>query len=161
MIAIGLVLLLLAVGGTVDLVVENSNRFDVSVVGQTVANTHQGWFFAVGVGVGVVGVLGLAMLFAGMRAGLARRRERRQLRRELAARDAMIPAPPAGTPGPMVATTQAAAAAPAAEPYPEGVDARPAFPGQPVHAGTTTAGAGGTTAGEARVGRLRTRHRRA
>lgn len=84
MTAIGLVVLLVAAGLTLDVIVENTKHLspDPSVVGQTLSGVNIGGFFLAGVVVGVVGLLGLTLLLAGLKRTRSRAKERKELRRE-------------------------------------------------------------------------------
>lgn len=69
---LGLLLLLAAGGLAVDVVVQNTSSINVDAVGQTFS-LSPGWLFVAGVATGVIALLGVGMLFAGM----ARARRRR------------------------------------------------------------------------------------
>jgi hypothetical protein len=69
---LGLLLLLSAVGLTVDVVWQNTASISVDALGQTIS-LSPGWLFVAGVGTGAIGLLGVSMLVAGM----ARARRRR------------------------------------------------------------------------------------
>jgi hypothetical protein len=69
---LGLLLLLSAAGLAVDMVVENNVSSSVDALGETFSLTP-GWLFVAGVATGVIAMLGVSMLVAGM----ARARRRR------------------------------------------------------------------------------------
>jgi hypothetical protein len=91
---IGLVLIALAAGFTVDVFVENSQRFDVDVLGRTFSVTP-GWMVVSGIVVLAVVVIGARLVAVGNRRRRHRKsvirdaesaaRERDQLARQLAA----------------------------------------------------------------------------
>jgi uncharacterized membrane protein YedE/YeeE len=80
MLALGLILLIVAGGISVDIVLKNAASMDVSAFGQTISTTPGGLFVA-GVVAGMVGVLGALMLTG----GLARAGQRRAASRDLEA----------------------------------------------------------------------------
>ena len=82
MTAIGLIILLVATGVTLDIVLENTNKLDASVVGQTLTGVNIGGFFIAGVIAGAVALLGLTLLLAGLRRSRTKAKERRHLVRE-------------------------------------------------------------------------------
>ena len=69
---LGLLLLLSAVGLAVDVVLQNTSSISVDAVGLNFS-LSPGWLFVAGVATGVIGLLGVSMLVAGM----ARARRRR------------------------------------------------------------------------------------
>jgi hypothetical protein len=81
-ITIGLVVLLLAAGLTVDAVLENTTSTDVTVLGQTLSGMSEGAVFAAGVAVGVLAMLAVTLVLAGSSRSRRQRAERRQLARE-------------------------------------------------------------------------------
>jgi hypothetical protein len=72
MAVLGLLLLLSAVGLSLDVVFQNTSSLNVDALGQTFSSTS-GWLFIAGVITGAVGLLGVTLLFGGM----ARARRRR------------------------------------------------------------------------------------
>jgi hypothetical protein len=72
MAVLGLLLLLSAVGLSLDVIFQNTSSIRVDTLGQTFT-LSSGWLFVAGVITGAVGLLGVAMLFGGM----ARARRRR------------------------------------------------------------------------------------
>lgn len=83
MAVIGLLILAIAAALTVDVVIENTKKLpnDPMVVGQTVSGFHVGTLFLGGVVIGVLGMLGLSLLLAGIRRARRRRLEREELTR--------------------------------------------------------------------------------
>jgi hypothetical protein len=69
---LGLLLLLSAVGLTVDVVLRNTASMDADAMGQTFSLTS-GWLFAAGAATGAIGLLGVSILVA----GISRARRRR------------------------------------------------------------------------------------
>ena len=69
---LGLLLLLAAAGLAVDIVVENTSSISVEAVGATFSMSP-GWLFVAGLATGVIAILGVRMLVA----GVARARRRR------------------------------------------------------------------------------------
>jgi hypothetical protein len=69
---LGLLLLLAGAGLAVDVVVQNTSSISVDAVGETFS-LRPGWLFVAGMATGVIAVLGMGMLIAGM----ARARRRR------------------------------------------------------------------------------------
>jgi hypothetical protein len=72
MVVLGLLLLLSVAGLVTDVVWRNTESIDAEVLGQTFSLTS-GWLFAAGAGTGVIGLLGISMLVAGMRRARRRR----------------------------------------------------------------------------------------
>jgi cytoskeletal protein RodZ len=72
MAVLGLLLLVSAVGLSLDIAIQNSSSISVDALGQTFT-LSSGWLFMAGVITGAVGLLGLTLLFGGM----ARARRRR------------------------------------------------------------------------------------
>jgi hypothetical protein len=72
MAVVGLLLLLSAVGLSLDVVLQNTSSLGVDALGQTFT-LSSGWLFVAGVITGAVGLLGVRLLFGGM----ARARRRR------------------------------------------------------------------------------------
>src|SRR3954447_18896681 len=81
MAALGLVIMLVAGAVTLDVILENTNNSDASVVGQTVSNVDLGGFFTAGVLVGIAFMLGLMLLLAGLRRGNRSRVEPKEVER--------------------------------------------------------------------------------
>jgi hypothetical protein len=71
MAVLGLLLLLSAVGLSLDVIFENTASLNVDALGQTFS-LSSGWVFVAGVITGAVGLLGMSLLFGGM--AKARRR---------------------------------------------------------------------------------------
>src|ERR1700694_3703144 len=72
MAVLGLLLLLSAVGLSLDVVFQNTSSISVDALGQTFT-VSSGWLFVAGVITGAVGLLGVSLLLGGM-AGARRRR---------------------------------------------------------------------------------------
>jgi len=73
--------MLVAGAVTLDVILENTNNTDASVVGQTVSNVDLGGFFTAGVLVGIAAMIGLMLLLAGLARARRRRLERKELTR--------------------------------------------------------------------------------
>ena len=69
---LGLLLLLSAAGLSVDVVVQNTSSISVDAVGQTF-DLSPGWLFVAGMATGVIAMLGVSMLVAGMARAKRRR----------------------------------------------------------------------------------------
>jgi len=82
MTAIGLIILLVAAGLTVDIILENTKTLDASLIGQTLTGVNIGGFFIAGVIVGAAALLGLSLFIAGLRRARTKARERKHLVRE-------------------------------------------------------------------------------
>ncbi len=82
MVVLGLVLLVGAGVLTAAVITSNTGVVGADVWGLHISNLSLGGVFVVGVATGVVGLLGLVMLFSGMRHVQRLRRERRELARE-------------------------------------------------------------------------------
>jgi hypothetical protein len=72
MAVLGILVLLAAVGVSLDVLWENTTAMDIDALGRTFS-LSPGWLFVIGVAVGVVGLLGLVMFLG----GLGRARQRR------------------------------------------------------------------------------------
>lgn len=82
--ALGLAIMIVAGVVTLDVILENTNNTDASVVGQTISNVDLGGFFTAGVLVGVALMLGVMLLLAGLRRANRKRQERKELERSYA-----------------------------------------------------------------------------
>jgi type II secretory pathway pseudopilin PulG len=82
MVVLGLVLLVAAGVFTAAVITSNTSTTAADLWGAHVSNISLGGVFVAGMVAGVVALLGLVMLFGGMRRSARRNRERRQLARE-------------------------------------------------------------------------------
>lgn len=78
MLILGVILIIAAVGVSLDVALKNTSALDVSAFGQTFS-TNPGRLFVAAVAVGAVGVLGILLIAA----GLGRARKRRATLKEL------------------------------------------------------------------------------
>ena len=74
MVAIGLILLVLAILVAVGIALSNTGEVDVELLGEAITGLTTGTLFLAGVATGVVGMLGLSLMLA----GLKRRRTKAQ-----------------------------------------------------------------------------------
>jgi hypothetical protein len=79
MLVLGIVLIAAAAGVSIDLVLKNTSTMDVSAFGQSFS-TSPGWLFVAGLAAGVVGVLGVLLVGAGMAGARKRRAALKDLR---------------------------------------------------------------------------------